>query len=342
MVGNGYRSISSIAPHASRTFFVRMRWCMMVIAPLLTGLSPIHVPLETVVVMAGFALLTIILQIRLRSPYTRLDHLLWYIAFGTDLLLITTMVFVRGGLRTDAYILYFLVMAEAGLILGMKQAIATGIVGSSLYAVVVLVLHGEDDIKRLAIRILYLMVIGIVTGFLAHSEKKAIVDALTDHKTHLPNFRHYQEALAHAIRHHGTHRKPLAVAILDVDNFKQWNAKIGHPQADRVLEELADLLIQHKRQADLIARYGGEEFALLLPGTDTQAAYQEMERFRQLVASHRFVADSCSPPVHITISIGVAGWRPDLSESQLLVEADQALQDAKLSGKNQVCKYRAA
>lgn len=345
MVDDGYRSISKVAPRASRAFFVGMRWCMLLVGPILAGLSPIHVPMETLAVLIGFALLTVILQIRLHRPYTRLDQRLWYIAFFTDLLLITTLVMVRGGLRTDAYIFYFLVMAEAGLILGMWQAILNGVAGSALYSWAVLIFHAQlesSDLKRLAIRIIYLMMIGIVTAFLAHSEKKAIVEALTDYKTHLPNFRHYQAALAQAAAHHRINGEPLSVAILDVDNFKQWNALIGHPQADRVLEGLADLLIQHKRPQDLIARYGGEEFIMLMPQTDIQTAYREMERFRGLVANHRFLIDAAGPPVSITISIGVAGLRPDRSESQLLVEADQALQAAKQAGKNQVCQYLAA
>ncbi|MFZ5814885.1 MAG: GGDEF domain-containing protein [Bacillota bacterium] len=315
---------------------------MMVVGPILAGLSPVHVPVETALVLGGFAALTVVLQIRLRQPYSRLDHYLWYIAFLTDLLLITTMVVVRGGLRTDAYILYFLVMAEAGLVLGMWQAIVTGVAGSALYSYAVLILHDETDIRRLAIRILYLMMIGIVTAFLAHSEKKAIVEALTDFKTHLPNFRHFHAALAQAVLHHRARPEPLSIAIIDVDNFKQWNAIIGHPQADRVLEELADLLLQNKREGDMIARYGGEEFVMLLPGTEAEAAYQEMERFRHLVSSHRFLAESDLPPVQITISIGVAALRPGMTETQLLVEADQALQEAKKAGKNQVCQFRAA
>ncbi|MFZ5824236.1 MAG: GGDEF domain-containing protein [Bacillota bacterium] len=315
---------------------------MVVIGPTLAGLSPIHLPMETALILAAFALLTVILQVRLRFPYTRLDHLLWYLAFGTDLLLITSLVFLRGGLRTDTYILYFLVMAEAGLILGVRQAILTGVAGSALYTYTVLFVHGQDDVNRLVIRILYLMLVGSVVAFLAHSEKKALVEALTDFKTHLPNFRHFQEALSQAVAHHKNRSESLSVAILDVDNFKQWNAIIGHPQADRVLEELADLLIHNKRPRDLIARYGGEEFVMLLPNTIVNDAHAEMERFRRLVAEHRFLGGSVRTPVSITISIGVAGWRSGLSESQVLVEADHALQEAKQSGKNQVRRYQAA
>ncbi len=315
---------------------------MLVLAPILAGLSPVSVPAATAAVMGGFALLTVILQVRLRYPYTRLDHWLWYIAFSTDVMLITALVVARGGLRTDAYILYFLVMAEAGLVLGMWQAIATGLAGTTLYTWAILFVLGETDLKRIAIRCLYLMMIGIVTAFLAHSEKKAIVDALTDFKTHLPNFRHFQSALAAAVAHHRVRREPLSVAILDVDNFKQWNARIGHPQADRVLEELATLLLDHRRPTDLIARYGGEEFILLLPATSLAEASSEMERMRVTVAEHEFLPGGEHPPVRITISIGVATLHPGATETQLLVEADQALQDAKQAGKNQVCQFHAA
>gem|GEM_PF-4823392 len=338
----GHLSVLSAAPRASRSFFVGMRWFMLLVGPILAGLSPVQVPLETALVLGGFALLTVVLQVRLRHPYTKLDHGLWYIAFFTDLLLITALVVARGGLRSDVYILYFLVMAEAGLVLGMWQALLTGIMGTTLYTGSVVLLLGETDVKRIAIRCLYLMMIGIVTSFLAHSEKKAIVDALTDFKTHLPNFRHFQAALAVAVFHHQSRTQPLALAIVDVDNFKQWNARIGHPQADRVLEELASLLLELRRPEALIARYGGEEFILLMPNTSLDQASDELERIRARVAEHTFLEGSGLPPVRITISVGVASLQQGATESQLLVEADQALQAAKLAGKNQVRRFPAA
>lgn len=328
-------------PLASRKFFVGARWATMLIAPVLMGLSTVRTTPAMLWLLGFFALITLVLQVRLFTRPTRLDQWLWYAAFLTDLLVITGIIMARGGLRTDVYLLYILVMNEAGMILGVWQAIVTGITACTLYATALLWMADEPDLNRLAVRSIYLMMIGLATAYLASSEKRALVASLTDFKTQLPNFRHFQQILAAAVAHHKRQALPLSAAILDVDNFKALNASIGHPLADKVLEQLADLMVKHKRSMDTLARYGGEEFTMLMPGADLAMGTAEMERFRQLVAEYRFVVVPGGAPVHITISIGVATLKPELTDSQLLVQADRALQEAKANGRNMVRRYSA-
>jgi len=158
-------------------------------------------------------------------------------------------------------------------------------------------------------------------------ERLAVMDAMTD----LPNHRAFQEHLAGLVRQTNRHKRPFSLILFDVDNFKQYNDRFGHPQGDILLASLARLFREVVRVTDLPARYGGEEFALLLPETDKYAAALVAERLRASIAQHTF------PNRQVTISIGIAEFPGDVSEASGLVTcADKAMYHAKSSGKNTV------
>lgn len=137
--------------------------------------------------------------------------------------------------------------------------------------------------------------------------------------------------------------KPLSVALLDIDYFKNYNDNYGHLGGDECLKLVAKTLRKFtKRSSDLVARYGGEEFVLLLPDTSLDAAVQLAERcrdaVRELKIPHEYSrTDSC-----ITISAGVTSVvpNPSLSPNSLLSEADALLYLAKRNGRNRVCMCR--
>jgi diguanylate cyclase (GGDEF)-like protein len=161
-------------------------------------------------------------------------------------------------------------------------------------------------------------------------------------------------------------RTPLAVAIADIDHFKNVNDTFGHLTGDAVLAAVASALSALLREGDLTGRFGGEEFAILLPGTDAAEARQITERVREKISrvattvSGRLVTSGPdggstggsdtggqsagshsmggNEPLRVTVSIGVAALgssRIDLEE--LLAAADHALYQAKESGRNRVC-----
>ncbi len=161
----------------------------------------------------------------------------------------------------------------------------------------------------------------------ARLERLAVLDVMTD----LPNHRAFQERLAQQVRLATRHNRAFSLIMFDVDNFKQYNDRFGHPQGDILLAELARLFRDAVRTSDLPARYGGEEFALLLPETDKYAAALVAERLRAAVAKHPF------PHRQVTISIGLAEFPCDAAEASSLVTfADKAMYHAKSSGKNTV------
>ena len=127
--------------------------------------------------------------------------------------------------------------------------------------------------------------------------------------------------------------KPLAVAMLDLDRFKQINDRFGHAIGDDVLVAMARLLRENTRSGDIGARVGGEEFLLVLPETDGERALETCERLRQCVAAYPWstLADGLS----VTLSIGLA-CAPPYDAEELTARADAALYAAKIQGRNRV------
>jgi len=127
---------------------------------------------------------------------------------------------------------------------------------------------------------------------------------------------------------------PLAVAMVDLDDFKRLNDTYGHLPGDAVLHETAQRITAALRAYDEVGRYGGEEFLLLLPGVADEAR-QVLERVRQAVADEPILSGG----LHLTVtaSLGGAAFSGSESPESLLRRADEALYRAKRSGKNRVC-----
>jgi two-component system cell cycle response regulator len=161
--------------------------------------------------------------------------------------------------------------------------------------------------------------------------------AQTDPLTGVANRGHIEHCLADEVARARRHGHRLAVGMLDIDHFKRVNDGFGHPFGDRVIREVARILAETVRQVDKVGRYGGEEFLLVLPDTDLEGARILAERVRALVDEVTFEAEG----FHGTVSIGVAQWTPESDTWEGLVsQADQALDEAKESGRNRVCCWK--
>ncbi|WP_028494372.1 GGDEF domain-containing protein [Thermus antranikianii] len=147
--------------------------------------------------------------------------------------------------------------------------------------------------------------------------------ALTCPLTGLPNRRALEMALEREAARVERGEAPFALVLLDLDDFKQVNDTCGHQEGDRLLKEVAQYLVTHVRQGDLVGRWGGEEFALLLPKTPGEEAMQVAERLRQGLKR-----------LGVTGSFGVAVYEGDLKD--LFQKADRALYLAKEGGKDRV------
>lgn len=158
--------------------------------------------------------------------------------------------------------------------------------------------------------------------------------ATTDELTGLANYRQFQESLEREFQRSRRTGEPVAVLMMDLDDFKSINDAFGHKCGDQVLQSVAAAFTGSARQYDLIARYGGEEFAAILPGTSARGAVEMGERLRLLV---RTVAGRMSLE-RLSTSVGVAVFpnRRVLDAQGLVREADAALYRAKAEGKDRV------
>ena len=191
-------------------------------------------------------------------------------------------------------------------------------------------------------------------------ERQAITDGLTG----LYNHRHFFQCLRSEVTRARRYGFSLSVLMLDLDDFKSFNDRFGHPAGDRVLRAVADILRgQLRQEIDVPARYGGEEFAVILPHTPwpgaqtvgeritsslgaldeaqpTSGALITGERVRKSIAEAPLPLLDAGHPAHVTVSVGVATLPAHAVDADELVsKADQALYRAKQEGKNRVDVY---
>ena len=152
-----------------------------------------------------------------------------------------------------------------------------------------------------------------------------------DPLTNVMNARAFAERLGQELDRNRRYPRPLALMYMDLDNFKIINDTHGHQTGDAVLRLVADAMRSSVRQADVVGRLGGDEFAVLMPETDAQVADAAAKR---LIVSLRNVFKGTP---NVTGSIGVVSCTAtDASTDDLLRRADQAMYDAKKSGKDRV------
>jgi diguanylate cyclase (GGDEF)-like protein len=156
--------------------------------------------------------------------------------------------------------------------------------------------------------------------------------SITDGLTKLHNHRFFQDYLTREIKRVSRTEEPLAILLVDIDDFKGLNDRFGHAAGDELLTGLARIMSDTVREADLLARYGGEEFVVLATNTDLEGAYQLAEKIRTNIAENSFIVDESMRPMRVTVSIGVAAYRGN--RRTFFQAADRALYQAKADGKN--------
>ena len=156
----------------------------------------------------------------------------------------------------------------------------------------------------------------------------------TDPLTGALNRRGFDELLARELARAGRHAHPLALALIDLDDFHQTNDQYGHAGGDAVLRHLVAVCQLHLRSTDAIARLGGDEFVLLLPETPGADSMSTLLRLQRSLAQRPLPLDQQRVPVHFSAS--VAQWLPGEDADTLLRRADAALYAAKRVGKNRV------
>jgi len=153
--------------------------------------------------------------------------------------------------------------------------------------------------------------------------------ARSDPLTGLANRRHLDEQLAAHAASAERHHHDLAVAVVDIDNFKQVNDTFGHGAGDTVLREVAWRIAASARVEDVVGRWGGEEFIVILPHCDVEGAFVVSERIRDAVAASPIQCEG-GATIPVTVSVGCTGG----TDHSLVERADAALYAAKKAGRN--------
>ena len=179
---------------------------------------------------------------------------------------------------------------------------------------------------------------GTHTDVSRRKEAELKLNYLADHDelTGLLNRRGSWQSIQRIHAYSSRSRRSYALAIVDLDHFKQVNDTYGHAAGDRVLQRVAEVLRSSVRQADWVGRWGGEEFVVVLPGATEVQALMALERLREMVSLRPI--DSDGHHVQVSISAGFAVSRAqDDGLDEVMARADQALYRAKDAGRNQVC-----
>jgi diguanylate cyclase (GGDEF)-like protein len=186
---------------------------------------------------------------------------------------------------------------------------------------------GEEDIRILA------MFVNQAAGAIENSKifEDTLLKAHTDPLTGLWNYGYFQYKLDEEIMKAKNQNYSLSVMMIDLDDFKKYNDAFGHPEGDKVLKMIANILKETCRKIDIVVRYGGEEFALILPYANRGEAKIIGERIRKAVEESKIFT------TNFTISIGIASLNHEIqTKEELIRKADSALYQAKGAGKNRV------
>ena len=168
--------------------------------------------------------------------------------------------------------------------------------------------------------------------------KKVKTKAMTDGLTKAYNREAFDSYIRKLVDRNTIKRSPFSLLMLDIDDFKNINDAYGHQIGDRVLVALVKKCTELIRDEDFLARYGGEEFVIVLPGASLRNALKKAQRLRKAIAGTRYTTgkERGGEGLSITVSIGASSFRKNDSVSTVIDRSDQALYQAKRTGKNRV------
>lgn len=162
-------------------------------------------------------------------------------------------------------------------------------------------------------------------------------EAMTDGLTGIANRKSFDTALDEALENAEKEKHSLTLLMMDIDHFKSFNDNFGHQIGDQVLRLVARCLVDGVKGRDKAARYGGEEFAIILPDTPLSSGIVVGDALRKSVEKREVINRTNNQNLgQITLSVGVAEYRPGEEKEDLIERADSALYTAKQNGRNQV------
>ncbi len=177
-----------------------------------------------------------------------------------------------------------------------------------------------------------------IENSLLHEELN--IASITDALTGLYNRRYFNIRLKEEFSKAKRQGYPISIMISDLDNFKKYVDKFGHPMGDIILKEVSEVIRLSLRETDIICRFGGDELVYILPFSASSQAKVSAERIKNNVQNFKFLKEYVTEDVHLTLSFGIASFpEHGNSENEILSKADRALFIAKNTGKNKIIIY---
>jgi diguanylate cyclase (GGDEF)-like protein len=184
-------------------------------------------------------------------------------------------------------------------------------------------------------RVIVMLIATVLATLIVDRTQRLRQLSTVDRLTGLLNRGYFDERIEEEASRARRYGRPLTVALIDLDKFKQFNDTYGHAAGDDALRTLANVLKLSVRRSDIVARYGGEEFVVMFPETPVHEAMEKLETIRERIAALRIVIARRTVPAQITMSAGVSSWPEDGSAvDEVLFTADERLFAAKRAGRN--------
>ncbi|MFW6085025.1 MAG: diguanylate cyclase [Gemmatimonadota bacterium] len=282
-------------------------------------------------------------------------HYSWWLGFLTSLVEVTLisgslLVLVLAGYPAHAlhasplFVVYFFSLAATTVRLDHRAGLVAGLAAAVQYVLIVAV---AGLATGWSLSFTAMVDQGVRTGLLLAMTGLAVlvtrrmqvphVLSANDSLTGVLNRRAFGERWEAELSRARRYGRPISVAVLDIDYFKQFNDHHGHAAGDVALKTVARALRGRVRSTDFVGRLGGEEFAVALPETSPKDAMVLAEALRDLVGDTPMHIPGNRVPANVTISVGIASW-PDHGEeiTRLLDRADDRMYEAKLAGRNRV------
>lgn len=270
----------------------------------------------------------------------RVTALLIYVLLAPASVVDTLLLWAIGWMPV-AYALPFLVFRDRLAFLVSMSTLSLWIILSVVYVALHFTNHQSTALFLVIaqifaagiVMIMFVALYGRLRGLYMFSRKSALqmeTIANTDFLLQIPNRRALQIELNKELGRIGDMRVPLSIILIDIDHFKEINDKHGHAMGDKILIDMASVILRLVDPSCYFGRWGGEEFLLILPSTNGIEACNTAEEFRSLIHIY------CFPVDHVTASFGVAEYRSGDTMDSILKRADDALYKSKRLGRNRV------
>jgi diguanylate cyclase (GGDEF)-like protein len=333
----------SVLDAPKKQTITRLRWLIVtIVCYLLLFSEKALIPLD---VVHSFALFYVLTNASLYFVKPRVFESITF--FGTlvvfDTLALSFSLIVTGQLGSDFYLSYFLIIIIAGFWKDLRWSLGSAILLSLLYSCFLYM--AEDLTTHLLLRVPFIFIASVFYGYFVqvvdneHAlREKAEKEARHDFLTGLPNRQAYHERITQETERCRRYGRPMSILMVDIDNFKLVNDSLGHDWGDIVLQKVAAQLSDNLRSLDFVARYGGEEFVIILPETGLTGAIETANRLCSAIKESP--VETPRGLLAVTVSIGVSSSsnlvKGVTDHTQMTSDADQALYQAKKSGKDRV------